>query len=69
MANEKIVKELESVKLDKYWIDKVRVEKMRTGVSIARFVEDSIREKLERVKRVDWDVISDKSGEGLRDDK
>lgn len=51
MANERIIKELESVKLDKYWIDRVREEKLRTGVSIARFVEDSIRERLERIKK------------------
>lgn len=48
MSNEKITKELESVKLDSYWIDKVRENKVKTRVPIAAFIEEAIKEKLEK---------------------
>ena len=48
MNGEKITKELESVKLDRYWIDKVRENKKATRVPIAAFIEEAIKEKLEK---------------------
>lgn len=45
-------KELESVKLDKGLVDKVRLEKERSGVSITRFIEDAVRDKLAGLRPV-----------------
>jgi hypothetical protein len=52
MKEERIVKELESVKLDKGIVMRVREYKGRTGVSISGFVEKAIEEKLEREERL-----------------
>lgn len=51
MNIKKIAKEMESVKLDKYWIDKVRDNKKVTRVPIAVFIEGAIKEKLDRDKK------------------
>lgn len=45
---EKILKESEPVKVNKELMDKVRENKRRTGVSLTRFVEDAIEEKLDK---------------------
>jgi hypothetical protein len=43
-------KELESVKLEVAVVDKVRKVKEATGVTISRFIQDAIIEKISKIK-------------------
>lgn len=44
-------KELESVKLEVGYVNKVRKHKEQTGVSISRFIQEAIIEKLNQINK------------------